>query len=125
MSIKISIEKNLFFATRNILGAITGPEALVANELQEAIDKVGKDKGFTKVDDIVDLEIEVSQAQLASLKQGFVALVTKDVKAGDVAALLDVAKLFKISKTVEAGIRAKLPQELSENDLDDLVELDN
>ena len=125
MSIKISIEKNLFVTTRNILGAITGPEALVANELQEAIDKVCKDKGFAVIDDIVDLEIEVSQTQLASLKSGFIALVTSDVKAGDLAALLGIAKLFKISKTVEAGIRAKLPQAIEDSELDSLVELDD
>lgn len=124
MSIKIIIEKNLFVATRNILDAVKGVESIVANEIQTAIDSIVKEKGFTTLDSLTDFELEVSQSQLASLKQAFIGLADENINVINMNALISVAKLFKIGRTVEAGIRAKLPQAIDDKELDALVELD-
>lgn len=122
--IKVKLNKNNFVIIRNIIGSIKGAEALIANEIGDLIGKSAETKGFKTVNDITDFEIEVSQTQLASLKSGLVELVTKELSAGDLYALLMVAGEFKIRKTVESTIKSKLPTELSDDELDDLVELD-
>lgn len=106
------------------LGAIKGPVALVANTIAETISKKAHESGVKEVKDLEDFGIEVDQLQLASLKQGLIDLADKDTTGEQITVLLLVSKDFKIKKTVEAGIKAKLPTELSVDELDAMVELD-
>lgn len=124
MSIKLTITKDNYIAIANVLSSFKGAEALTSGKLLETMQSKAKDQGVAEVKDIADFSIDVDQLQLASVKQGLIALVDDKIGANDIALLLLIAGEFKIRKTVEAGISAKLPPELPVDELDDLVELD-
>lgn len=124
MSITVEINKSNYILVTSTLSAFTGPETLVAQEIRERIGKLLQEQKVEKVEDIQPVTIVIDPVELASVKTGLIALANDKITIDQMATLKQTAKLFFISKTVEAAIKAKLPTTLDNNELDNLVELD-
>jgi len=114
----ITLNQNEYNQVFQLLSAITGKPAIVANKLMEQI-RGNADQGQAK-----ELELTVENYELESILHGIKALAENEKSTvNDLQYFQHVAKVLKISKALDKVLSELISKEASV-EIDALVELD-